>query len=106
MRVKIKLRQVKGKKKIVDVRTGEVREEDEVFYALPKLDIRHEVVSYDRNKDEAEIIIFNSDYDKIKDIVTKIVDENVEPQLTLSERLEKLEEKVNKIIEQLGLTIQ
>jgi len=103
MRVKIKLRQVKGKKAIVDVRTGEVREEDEVFYALPELNIRHEIVFYNRNKPEAEIIIFNSDYDKIKDIVTEIIDENVEPQLTPSERLERLEQIIEKIKQKLGL---
>ncbi len=103
MRVKIKLNQVKGKKKIIDVRTGEVREEDEVFYTFPQLDIRHEVVSYDRNKDEAEIIIFNKDYDKIKDIVTQIIDENIEPQPTLSERLERLEQIIEKIKDKLSL---
>ena len=75
MKVKIKLKEVQGKKKIVNVKTREVREEPETIFIIDIQDIKYNVVRYNPYEHEAIIEISREDYDKIKDKVIEVIEE-------------------------------
>ena len=75
MKVKIKLTKIEGKRKIIDVRTGEEREEPETIYTINIKDIEYKIIQYNPYEPEAIIEISKEDYDKIKDKVIEIIEE-------------------------------
>jgi len=74
MKVKVKCEAVKGKKIIVNVKSGERREEPEEVFTIPVKDLKYKIIKGSPYEKEWVIEINDIDLDKIKDRVIEILE--------------------------------
>ena len=73
MIVELELEPIRGKKKIIDVKTGKVIEVDETIYVPNLQNIKHKLLKYNPYKNVAEVEIDPSDYMKLAKRIKRII---------------------------------